>query len=391
VVALQGGRPAIALLDYEHPIPPEVIENYQTLRDPFAITGSPRLTDDLNIGCQLFWLDRLYPEMREAVLVPWAQYWTWFFTRRAISEVTTLGWHSDLWAPYAGTFSPLAQRMGWASQFAPMVGADEVAGTVAPELAKSCGLKPQVKVLAGLHSFHAALNALRALPEIADTEATILSTGPMFIATRLPVADTAVTLPEDRDCLVSVDVRAKPLPSARFMGGREIEKVVKLHIRNIDIETDQPALLAAVPEVLRSSSMLLPTLTPGCGPFPDGNGHWLNLPQNWYCRRAATCLYVALVTERMLEILGAHSRLLVEGAFARAEVLLRALASLRPDIQIYRVSDPHNIGPDDVAFGALRLLDPDLVPQREVTAVEPLDADLATYRSSWLAEIGTNR
>ena len=384
VVALAGDRVAFPPLDYEQALPAEVIAAYRAQRDPFAITGSPALPDGLNFGSQLFWLEQLCPQaMATATLLPWAQFWAWFLTGRAVSEVTSLGCHSDVWRPREGRFSPMAQRRGWADRFAPMVRAGDVVGTLTPQLAARTGLPDTVQVLAGLHDSNAALLAARGFDEIALKEATILSTGTWFIAMRLPgeVVFTS-TLSETRDCLVNIDAYGKPVPSARFMGGREIEQVIGIDTRRVDIRPDQPALLAAIPAVLQAGAMMLPTLVPGCGPFPDHVGQWVNEPDDWYQRRAAICLYAALVTDAALDLIGARDRLLIEGRFAEAEVFVRALAALRPETTVM-VGSAHN----DVSFGALRLLNPLLKPAGELRAMTRLEGDLAVYRDRWRAAV----
>jgi len=388
VVALGADGPAVPPLDYEQPLPAATLKAYRAERDPFALTGSPALPDGLNIGSQLYWLEQLYPaEMAGATLVPWAQYWAWLLTGRAVSEVTSLGCHSDLWVPGAADFSPMARRLGWADRFAPVVGAGDVVGTLTPGIAAATGLSSQIQVLAGLHDSNAALLAARGFPEIARNEATVLSTGTWFIALRTPARSSAspvdtASLPEARDCLVNVDAYGQPVPSARFMGGREIETLIEIDTRRIDIKPDQPALLAAVPEVLATGAMILPTLAPGCGPFPAGKFDYLNRPEDWYARRAAACLYAALVADASLGLIGAEERLLVEGRFAEAEVFVRALAALRPDMAVY-TANAHN----DVSFGALRLVDPTLQPAGELARVVPLEQDLTAYRAAWTAHV----
>jgi len=384
VVTLSGDRLAFPPLDYEQAIPGEVMAAYRAQRDPFAVTGSPALPDGLNFGAQLHWLERLYPEGRDATLLPWAQYWAWFFTGRATSEVTSLGCHSDVWSPGEGRFSPMAVRRGWAERFAPVVRAGDVVGTLKPDLAARTGLPATVQVLAGLHDSNAALLAARGFDAIALKEATILSTGTWFIAMRLPgeVVFTS-TLAESRDCLVNVDAYGKAVPSARFMGGREIEQVIGIDTRRVDIKPDQPALLAAVPQVLADGAMLLPTLASGCGPFPRGTGQWINPPEDWHERRAAVCLYAALVADVALGLIGSKHRLLIEGRFAEAEVFVRALASLRPETEVM-IANAHN----DVSFGALRLLNPLLKPQGELHRIVPLDHDLSAYRTAWRQAVG---
>ncbi|MEZ5742764.1 MAG: carbohydrate kinase [Sphingomonadaceae bacterium] len=384
VVALGADGPAFAPLDYEQPLPADLLEAYASERDAFALTGSPALPDGLNFGAQLFWLDRLYPEaMAEATLLPWAQYWAWFLSGSAASEATSLGCHSDLWAPDAGDFSPLAKRMGWAARFAPVVKAGDVIGTLDPGLAERTGLPASARVHAGIHDSNAALMAARGFPEIADYEATVLSTGTWFIAMRLPASPVAAAdLPEARDCLVNVDAYGQPVPSARFMGGREIETLIELDTRQVDIKPDQPKLLDAVPSLIEKGAMVLPTLAPGCGPFPHGTGGWVSQPDDWYARRAGACLYAALMADTALDLIGSRETLLVEGRFAEAEVFVRALASLRPATNVF-VANAHN----DVSFGALRLIDPALRPQGTLRQIEPLSVNLESYQATWRAAI----
>lgn len=389
VAAIADDMLAFAPLDYEQPIPSEVMSAYRAERDAFAATGSPALPDGLNLGSQLFWLEQLYPEaMRKAVFVPWAQYWTWFLTGTAVSEATSLGCHTDLWAPETASFSPMAQRLGWAERFGPLAKAGDVVGALRPQLAAQTGLSPDTVVLAGLHDSNAALLAARGFPEIADNEATVFSTGTWFIAMRLAAGHVPIAqLSEARDTLINVDAYGSPIASARFMGGREIESVIEIDTRRVDIKPDQPALLAAVPDLIARGTMLLPTLAPGCGPFPGGRGTWLDLPldwdENWHARRAAVCLYAALVADTALDLIGSKARLLVEGRFAEAEVFVRALAALRPDTQVF-VANAHN----DVSFGALRLINPQLMPQGGLVQVAPLEGDLADYRRRWTAALG---
>ncbi|MBB4858875.1 sugar (pentulose or hexulose) kinase [Novosphingobium chloroacetimidivorans] len=388
VVALDGDHLAFAPLDYEQPIPSDVMAAYRDERDPFAVTGSPALPDGLNLGAQLFWLERLHQaEMARATLLPWAQYWSWFLSGRAVSEVTSLGCHTDLWNPSRASFSPLAERMGWARKFAPVVPASEIVGMLRPDLARVTGLPETVRVLAGLHDSNAALLAAQGFMEIARKEATILSTGTWFVAMRLAQESlTAGTLPEARDTLVNVSAHGWPVPSARFMGGREIETVIEFDTRRVDIKPDQPKLLAAVPALLERGTMMLPTLAPGFGPFPDGEARWIGTPDDWaddwHARRAGICLYAALVADTCLDLIGSKERLLIEGRFAEADVFVRALAALRPDTQVF-VANAHN----DVSFGALRLVNSLLEAKGGLRRVASLEGDLAAYRAKWQQQV----
>lgn len=381
VAALKDSALAIPPFDYEQELPVQLAAEYDDMRAPFAETGSPKLPTGLNFGAQLYWMEHLYPDvLAQSTLVPWAQYWAWYLTDNARTETTSMGCHSDLWAPATQTFSSLAVKQGWAARFAPLATAGDVIGKLSCELAEKTGLSTDVKVLAGLHDSNAALHAARGFSEIAGREATILSTGTWFIAMRLAKqAEELGALPEGRDCLLNVDAFGHAVPSARFMGGREIETLIKIDTRQVDIKPDQPHLLAAVPNVLAEQAMVLPTLAAGNGPFPDKQGGWINRPEDWYSRRAGACLYAAMVTDTALDLIGSQECLLVEGRFAEAEVFVRALASLRPQTRVY-IANAHN----DVSFGALRLIEPDLRPKGGLTEVKPLEQDIQAYKQAWL-------
>jgi sugar (pentulose or hexulose) kinase len=268
----------------------------------------------------------------------------------------------------------MAKARGWAEKFAPLVRAGDVVGTLKPELARLTGLSPGVQVLAGLHDSNAALLAARGFPEIAANEATVLSTGTWFIAMRSPVGPVDLAaLPEARDCLVNVDVAGRPVPSARFMGGREIELLGE----RIDVAgTDGLA------EVLIDNAMVLPSQVSGCGPFPSAFGRWINPPADPTARRAAVCLYAALMADTALDLIGAKDRLLIEGRFVGSELFTRALATLRPGTQVYTAS-----AEADLSFGALRLAVPGLAPQGALTPVAPLERNLFAYRAEWHDDI----
>jgi sugar (pentulose or hexulose) kinase len=379
--AILRGETLVAAMDYETEADADERARYDAERDPFALTGSPALPNGLNLGFQLHLLERGDARALDgATILPWPQYWAWLLSGVAASEVTSLGCHSDLWLPLAGRPSALAVRRGWAGRLPPLRGASDVLGSIRPEWALRTGLPRDVKIHCGLHDSNAALVAARAFSEIAGMEATVLSTGTWFVAMRTPGEDALLSaLPETRDCLVNVDVHGRPTPSARFMGGREIEALTG-DAQRIDIAAAQPSLVAAVANVLNAGAMVLPSFAPGVGPFPRAKGGWANQPTDDFQRRAAISLYVALVADATLDLVGARERIVIEGRFAQAQVFARALAALRPGSSIY-IADAQN----DVSFGALRLLNPDLAPRTRLSRVTPLEHDMGAYRAAWRA------
>jgi sugar (pentulose or hexulose) kinase len=384
---IRDGRLVRPPLDYETPLPEPIREEYGRLRDDFVNTGSPALPLGLNLGAQLYYQQSLDPDVLGpgTTVLPWPQYWSWLLSGIAASEVTSLGCHTDLWNPLAGIPSALSVSRGWAERIAPLRPAGAILGPLLPHWVERTGLPADTQIFCGIHDSNAALHAARAFPEIGMHAATILSTGTWFVAMRIldPAAVfNMATLPESRDCLVNVDALGQPVPSARFMGGREIEILTALDTRRLDLRPDQPALLQAVKGVLVSGAMVLPTFAPGTGPFPQGRGRWICIPEDPLQQRAAVALYAALMVDACLDLIGSRDRLLVEGRFAESDVFVRALAALRPDESVF-VGHAHT----DVAFGALRLVHPTLPAPEPLTRAQPLEEDLRDYRLLWHRQI----
>jgi sugar (pentulose or hexulose) kinase len=379
---VRGDTLASAPLDYENPIPAATRARYSAQRDCFAVTGSPALANGLNLGLQLAWLEEQTPALlsKELQIVPWPQYWAWRLSGTVATELTSLGCHTDLWNPHSGCPSPLAAARGWDLMFAPLRRADESLGSLRPALAAQTGLSAHTKILCGMHDSNAALHAVRGIAGIGGDELTLLSTGTWFVAMRSQ-ANSSEPLPmlaERRDCLINVDVRGAAVPSARFMGGREIELLLTGQPRSIDHFAHQAAMLAAAAKIIAQRIMMLPTQTPGVGPFPNSMPIWRGRPESVDAQCAAVALYAALNVDAMLELLGTRSCIVIDGRFAKSQVLARALAALWPDCQVF-VSDFS----DGVAAGALRLALPTCRAPFTLEPVEPLDADMRGYRQAW--------
>lgn len=377
---IRDGALAAAPMDYEYEPPAEWRADYVRQRDGFEETGSPPMGLSLNLGLQLHCLERLQPGLLDAgaQILPWAQYWAWVLSGVAAGEVTSWGCHTDLWSPARRGPSEMCVRRGWASRFAPLRGAQEQLAPLSPTWVARTGLAPDVAVHVGLHDSNASLHAARAWPQIAAHDATVISTGTWFVSMRSlgPRSEIDLAkLPNGRGVLVNVDASGRPVPTAGFMGGREIELS---GAPALDAPEHQQDLLAALATVVRAEAMLAPTAVPGAGPYPNAPGGWRNRPDDAMQLGAAVALYAALVTDTALDLIGARETLLVDGRFARAEAYVRALATLRPQARVYLGG-----AESDVSFGALRLIRPELGGAAPLSEAAPLPLDLTAYRARW--------
>ena len=369
-------------VDYEAEVPEDVRIAYLKERDCFSHTGSPLLPCGLNLGTQLFWLERIVSEkFGRGTIVTWPQFWAWRLCGVAATEVTSLGCHTDLWLPGKNQPSLLAERCGWTARLAPVRAAGDMLGTVTKEWQIRCGLPDDCKVLCGLHDSNAALLAMRGYPEIAGQEHTVLSTGTWFIAMHATLGKRSIdpaALEEARDCLVNVDAFGAPVPSARFMGGREAEIMEAAPVEQLDGSAHASALQEAAEAAITQEIFALPTFHPGVGPFPKQEGRWTYRPEGQVLRRAVTDLYLALMTDTMLNLIGSRGPLVAEGRFAGDPLYIQALAALRRGQPVF-AAPPSN----SVPYGALRLVMPDLSPGDALQRVSPLALDLDGYAARW--------
>jgi len=361
----QGGL-AAPMLDYEHPGPDDLAQDYDAIRPPFAETGSARLPGGLNLGAQLFWLFRTQPGLRGRVahVLTYPQYWGWRLTGELATDVTSLGCHTDLWNPWEGRFSPLVDRLGLAGRIAPARRPGEVLGGLRPEIAAMTGLSPRTPVSVGIHDSNASLYAHVLAREGAFA---VVSTGTWVVS--MSVGGDRTDLDPTRDLLVNVNGLGQPVPSARFMGGREHDQIRQ--------GSADPGSDADAAQVLARAVMLLPAVVSDCGPFQGRTHRWIGTAETDGQRAVALGWYLALVTAESLAVIGAQGPSLIEGPFSANPWFLRMLASAtgRPVIP-----SPGRTG---TAVGAARLFQTATpLPEADKTVILPSDR-LAGYARDW--------
>ena len=366
---------ALPVMDYEEPALEDVAETYRALRDPFAETGSAFLPFGLNLGRQLYFLETRFPAQFAAArhLLLWPQYWAWRLCGALTSEVTAIGCHTDLWRPMSASFSALAERHGWARLVPPLRPAGAVIGAITRSVAAQTGLDPSTAVLAGIHDSNASFLRHR-LAHRPGEPFVVVSSGTWTVI--LAAGGCAAPLDEARDCLLNVDALGEPIPTARFMGGREYAVIAG--------ENPSTPTAADLEAVLAAGAVAWPCFTATGGPFQGRIGRIEGAEGfGGATRTALAILYCALVADVSLDLLGSRGPIVVEGPFADNPLFGALLAAFRPT---QLVSLSHDRA--GTVGGALALVASEQAFSPRLTRCSPLlSPQLALYRRAWRARV----
>ncbi|GAK70353.1 hypothetical protein RRU01S_11_00060 [Agrobacterium rubi TR3 = NBRC 13261] len=361
----RAGKLALPVLDYEHSYPDDIQNAYTALRPPFKETFSPALPMGLNIGAQLHYQKTAFPDAFADVtdILAYPQYWAYRLTGVKANEATSLGCHTDLWQPGKAAFSSLPETLGITDLLAPVRSAFDVLGKVLPEIALKIGIDGDMPVYCGLHDSNASL-----LPHLMVRKGpfSVVSTGTWIIC--FGVGAPLETLDPARDTLVNVDAFGKPVPSARFMGGREFEMLTA---------GASPAENSGLDRVLADDIFYLPNAVEGSGPFPGLKGRWHNEPRNDAERLVAASLYAAMMTASCLELIGNSGTIIMEGPFGANRHFTAALAAITGADVL--VTDGNS--PSGTALGASVLVTRH-APRQSYHPVEPL-VGMDQYYRTW--------
>ncbi len=322
-VLVDGGGVALPPMDYEFDGFDVVDADYELARPPFEETLSPSLPRGLNLGRQPFYLERRFPAefARASAFLTYPQYWAWRLSGVLATEVTSIASHTDLWRPNEGRLSSMVDRLGWRRLFPPLRKAWETLGTLKPEVAAATGLEAGVRVVCGAHDSNASL-----VPHLAARRDpfTVISTGTWVI---IMAVGGKGRLDPKADMLANVDIRGVPVPTARFMGGREFAVLAG----------DDPAEAgeADVAAIIASGVLAIPAFSDQGGPFAGRKGRVEGpAPATAAGRTALATLYTALMTAHLVERLEAPGDLIVEGGFNRTPAFAAVLAALLPARQV---------------------------------------------------------
>jgi L-fuculokinase len=217
----RDGKPATPLYNYLKPFPRKLSEKFQQTYGPvMAIaqeTASPIL-GNLNSGMQLYWLKYDRPEIYEkiAISLHLPQYLSSIFTGHYLSDITSIGCHTQLWDFQKNTYHTWVVEEKVDQALAPISHGDLLLPANIQDKSIECGI--------GVHDSSAAL-----IPYLKNFNEPFLliSTGTWCISLN-PFNHEPLTAGElKHDCLCYLNYQGKPVKASRLFSGHEHDIQIK--------------------------------------------------------------------------------------------------------------------------------------------------------------------
>ncbi len=224
IALMSKGVLALPVLDYEYDGPEQYNNEYNDIRPKFKQTGSPRMDLGLNLGAQLFWQKNNFPDQFAKVdeILFWPQYWSFWLSGIASSEISYASSHSDLWDIRQNKFIDLTIfGLSPKIKYPPLMSASTILGPLRKDLVKQTGLPENIPVYCGAHDSSVSLISASFNH---DLPCTILSTGTWI--TIFALGSDKIEIPEQPGLMISCDCFGHLVPNFRFPAGKIYENLL---------------------------------------------------------------------------------------------------------------------------------------------------------------------
>jgi len=211
------GNPITPLMNYLKPMPEDCSKDFYHRNGAASTialeTASPAL-GMLNSGLQIIWwkykMTDLFSKIKTSLHFP--QYLSYCFTKKAVSEYTSIGCHTALWDFQKKEYHDWVKAEGIINLLSPILTTSQTFTTKIHH--------KEIEVGVGIHDSSAALLTYL---EKSKEPFLLISTGTWSIALN-PFNEEPLTAKElEQDCLNYLQADGKPVKAARLFLGQEYE------------------------------------------------------------------------------------------------------------------------------------------------------------------------
>ena len=300
----------LACTDYEYKFD-KLFNNYKKIAPKFSESFSPFLENGLNIGQQIYYLykrkQKLIKETKYILNYP--QYIVWKLTSSFSSEISYVGCHTHLWDFKRNKLSSFVKKIKLEKKFPKIRKAWDTIGQ------RKIG-ESNLKIINGIHDSNASYLYFKN-SDIKNF--TLVSTGTWYIIfnQKTPLKNLNPSL----DMLANIDVFGKPVPTMRFMGGREYDHL--MGVFKISNKT------RAIKDFSFHDYLIYPSYASGGGfsinKINIGFYEGLNKGQIYYL----ICLYISFVINFCLNQMKSSNTIILDGPITKNITIMKILSSLR--------------------------------------------------------------
>ena len=300
----------LACTDYEYKFD-KLFNSYKKIAPKFNESFSPFLENGLNIGQQIYYLykkkQKLIKETKYILNYP--QYIVWKLTSGFSSEISYVGCHTHLWDFKRNKLSSFVKKIKLEKKFPKIRKAWDTIGQ------RKIG-ESNLKIINGIHDSNASYLYFKN-SDIKNF--TLVSTGTWYIIfnQKTPLKNLNPSL----DMLANIDVFGKPVPTMRFMGGREYD-----HLMGVFKILNKTR---AIKNFSFHDYLIYPSYASGGGfsinKINIGFYEGLNKGQIYYL----ICLYISFVINFCLNQMRSSNTIILDGPITKNITIMKILSSLR--------------------------------------------------------------
>ncbi|HEX8378208.1 MAG TPA: FGGY family carbohydrate kinase [Pedobacter sp.] len=331
----ESGEPLTPLYSYLKPYPEQLQKDFYNTyggEETFSKETCSPVLGSLNSAMQLYRLKHEKPEIfkqiKYALHLP--QYLSFLFTRKAFSDITSIGCHTNLWNFTKNDYHPWVSREGLIEKLAPIAPSNSVSPASFEGQSYLTGV--------GLHDSSAAL-----IPYLVNFQEPfiLISTGTWCISLN-PFNDSPLTEDElNADCLSYLQYNGKPVKAARLFAGFKHEQEVKRIASHFNVDIEKYKTIAYDPAIIQSLQNTA------------GNKENIHLQDSDFSKKAMESfssdadayhqLMLDLVKQQyqstQLVLTGSNiKRIFVDGGFSKNSIYMNLLALFFPNIEIFAAS-----------------------------------------------------
>ena len=300
----------LACTDYEYKFD-KLFNSYKKIAPKFNESFSPFLENGLNIGQQIYYLYKKKQQLIKETkyILNYPQYIVWKLTSSFSSEISYVGCHTHLWDFKRNKLSSFVKKIKLEKKFPKIRKAWDTIGQ------RKIG-ESNLKIINGIHDSNASYLYFKN-SDIKNF--TLVSTGTWYIIfnQKTPLKNLNPSL----DMLANIDVFGKPVPTMRFMGGREYDHL--MGVFKISNKT------RAIKDFSFHDYLIYPSYASGGGfsinKINIGFYEGLNKGQIYYL----ICLYISFVINFCLNQMKSSNTIILDGPITKNITIMKILSSLR--------------------------------------------------------------